>query len=41
LISGPTSVIGFPRIVTAPLRSSAMREFSLLDDELKMESRTT
>src|SRR5580658_2017734 len=37
LISGPTRVIGFPRIVTAPLRSSAMSEFSLGDD-LKTES---
>src|ERR1700684_1113192 len=40
LISGPTRVIGFPRIVTAPLRSSAMREFSL-GDELKKKLRTS
>jgi hypothetical protein len=39
LISGPTRVIGFPRIVTAPLRSSAMSEFSL-GDEIEDERET-
>src|SRR4029077_2582538 len=38
-ISGPTRVIGFPRIVTAPLRSSAMSQISLLiDGNLNLET---